>query len=50
LETGRITSPYVARQGTALGRQGRVHVDQDHDAVVWIGGGTVTLVAGTILL
>ena len=26
--TGRLTAPYVARQGTALGRTGRVHVSQ----------------------
>ena len=27
LATGRATAPYVARQGTALGRAGRVHVE-----------------------
>ena len=29
LATGRATAPYVARQGTALGRAGRVHITQD---------------------
>src|SRR5881628_417093 len=29
LESGRATAPYVARQGTALGRQGRIRVSQD---------------------
>jgi PhzF family phenazine biosynthesis protein len=32
-----LTTPYVASQGTALGRSGRVHVDADAESV-WIGG------------
>jgi PhzF family phenazine biosynthesis protein len=50
LRTGRLTAPYVARQGTALGRYGRVHVSQDDDGAVWVGGGTVTCVAGNVEL
>jgi PhzF family phenazine biosynthesis protein len=50
LESGRVRAPYVARQGTALGRRGRVHVDQDADGTVWVGGATETVVAGTVLL
>jgi PhzF family phenazine biosynthesis protein len=46
LTTGRAAAPYVARQGTALGRAGRVHVTQDADGTVWTGGGTVTCVRG----
>jgi PhzF family phenazine biosynthesis protein len=46
--TGRATSPYVARQGTAIGRSGRVHVSQDGDGVIWTGGGTHTCVRGEI--
>ena len=42
--------PYVARQGTALGRAGRVHVTQDADGTIWVGGGTVTCVAGDVEL
>jgi len=42
LGSGRATSPYVASQGTAIGRRGRVHVSQD-EAGVWIGGGAVTV-------
>jgi PhzF family phenazine biosynthesis protein len=38
---------YVASQGTALGRAGRVHVQREGDDV-WIGGRTVTCVAGTL--
>ncbi len=46
--SGRITTPYVARQGTAIGRSGRVHVSSDDDGQIWVGGGTVTCVEGTI--
>jgi PhzF family phenazine biosynthesis protein len=47
--TGRLTAPYVAAQGTALGRAGRVHVDADGDDL-WVGGATVTCVSGTVEL
>ena len=50
LATGRVTAPYVASQGTALGRRGRVHVSRDGDGQVWVGGGTVTCVSGTVEL
>jgi PhzF family phenazine biosynthesis protein len=50
LRTGRADAPYVARQGTALGRTGRVHVTQDPDGGVWVGGGTITCVTGQIEL
>jgi PhzF family phenazine biosynthesis protein len=50
LRTGRVTAPYVARQGTALGRAGRVHVTQDEDGTIWVGGGTVTCVSGEVEL
>lgn len=50
LGTGRAAVPYVASQGTALGRSGRVHVTQDTDGSIWVGGGTVTCVTGDVLL
>jgi PhzF family phenazine biosynthesis protein len=50
LETGRASAPYVASQGTALGRSGRVHIVQDDDATVWVGGGTVTCIEGEVEL
>jgi PhzF family phenazine biosynthesis protein len=50
LSTNRATAPYVAQQGTALGRRGRVHVTRDHDGAVWVGGGTITCVAGEVEL
>jgi PhzF family phenazine biosynthesis protein len=48
LAEGRATAPYVARQGTALGRDGRVHVTRGGDGVIWVGGGTVTCVTGEV--
>jgi PhzF family phenazine biosynthesis protein len=40
---------YVAAQGTAIGRAGRITVSQDGDDV-WVGGGTVTVTRGEVLL
>lgn len=49
LGSGRATAPYVARQGTALGRYGRAHVSRDGEAI-WVGGGTVTCIDGEVEL
>jgi PhzF family phenazine biosynthesis protein len=49
-ESGRECDAYVAHQGTALGRAGRVHVSRDGDGTVWVAGGTVTCVSGTVEL
>lgn len=43
---GHLPSRYVAAQGSAIGREGRVHVEVV-DGVVWVGGTTRTLVTGT---
>jgi PhzF family phenazine biosynthesis protein len=50
LGSGRASAPYVASQGTAMGRRGRVHVSRDADGQVWVGGGTVTCIGGTVEL
>jgi len=50
LRAGRAQAPYVAAQGTALGRAGRVHITADGDGRVFVGGGTVTCVRGSIEL
>jgi PhzF family phenazine biosynthesis protein len=50
LGNGTLTAPYLSSQGTALGRAGRVHVSQDADGTVWVGGGTVTCVTGEVTL
>ena len=50
LDTGRAQAPYIARQGTALGRAGRVHISRDDDGTIWVAGGTVTCVSGAVEL
>ncbi len=40
---------YLVSQGTVLGRQGRVHVDQVGDTI-WIGGEVVRCVEGQVVL
>lgn len=49
LGDGELTAPYVAAQGTALGRAGRVYVDQA-DGEIWIGGDAVTCIDGEVAL
>jgi PhzF family phenazine biosynthesis protein len=50
LTGARLAPPkYVVCQGTALGRNGRVHVEKIGEDV-WIGGETVTCVEGTVAL
>ncbi len=48
IASGRARAPYVAAQGAALGRAGRVYIDQDSDGTIWVAGATVTCVEGTI--
>ncbi|MGD0603805.1 MAG: PhzF family phenazine biosynthesis protein [Streptosporangiaceae bacterium] len=50
LATGRVTAPYVARQGTVLGRRGLVRISLDEAGQVWVGGACVTCVSGTVEL
>ncbi len=47
LADGRLTAPYVASQGTALGRAGRVYIDQA-GTDIWVGGDAVTCVDGQV--
>ena len=46
---GLAPTQYVAAQGTCLGRAGRVYVQQDGDTI-WVGGSSVTCMAGEVLL
>jgi PhzF family phenazine biosynthesis protein len=43
----RLPTSYVASQGTALGRAGRVHVERD-GGTVWVGGEATTTIKGTV--
>lgn len=47
---GHLPGQYVARQGTALGRDGRVRIRTDEDGDIWVGGSCHTLVRGTLTL
>jgi PhzF family phenazine biosynthesis protein len=44
-----LPAAYVAAQGTAIGRTGRVHVERDADTV-WVGGDATTVVRGEVSL
>jgi PhzF family phenazine biosynthesis protein len=50
LRRGSATAPYVASQGTVLGRSGRVRIDRDALGTIWVGGGTVTCISGEVEL
>lgn len=49
---GLAPGRYVASQGTALGRAGRVHVERDAQdpATIWVGGACVTCIDGQVRL
>lgn len=47
VSTGRAPASYVSSQGTVLGRKGRVHIDAVEDDI-WVGGGTVTCIRGSV--
>jgi PhzF family phenazine biosynthesis protein len=49
LATGRATAPYIASQGTRLGRSGRIYIDQESNGRVWVGGKSSTLFSGHAL-
>ena len=56
LESGRVSAPYTAAQGSRVGRDGRVRItrgsdgtssDGDGDAI-WVGGSAVVVITGEI--
>lgn len=49
LATGRATAPYRVRQGTAMGRDGEVHVTVA-DGRIWVGGRTAVAVSGFVTI
>jgi PhzF family phenazine biosynthesis protein len=48
--SGAMPTDYVASQGSALGREGRVHIQQDSQGQVWVGGDTVICIEGHVAL
>ena len=47
---GLAPARYVAAQGTALGRAGRVHIERDDEGSIWVGGESVSCVSGQVTL
>jgi predicted PhzF superfamily epimerase YddE/YHI9 len=47
---GYAPTHYVAAQGSCIGFEGRVHIEQDAQRQVWVGGDVVTCVRGEVLL
>lgn len=48
---GLAPAQYVAAQGTAMGRAGRVHVERDPaSGTIWIGGDVTPCISGTLSL
>ncbi|RVU49572.1 PhzF family phenazine biosynthesis protein [Rubrivivax rivuli] len=47
---GLAPPAYVAAQGTALGRDGRVHVQRDEAGDLWIGGDVAAVIEGEVVL
>jgi PhzF family phenazine biosynthesis protein len=49
IDSGHAPARYVAAQGTAMGRAGRIHVQRD-DAGTWIGGDLAACICGSVTL
>lgn len=47
---GLAPERYVASQGTAMGRAGRVHIERDAEGTIWVGGASVTCISGQVQL
>ncbi len=50
VRAGRIPADFVVRQGTVLGRDGRVQVSRDAVGDIWVGGASRILVQGSVTL
>lgn len=49
MRTGVATGDYVAAQGAAIGRDGRVHVTRDGNEI-WVGGDVTACIEGTVTI
>ena len=47
---GRLSAPYLAAQGTSIGRVGRVSVRSDVNGTAWVGGQVHILIDGKLTL
>ncbi|CAM3321835.1 PhzF family phenazine biosynthesis protein [Nocardioides dubius] len=48
--SGELPPSYLVRQGTVLGRDGRVRINTAADGVIWVGGDCRTLISGEVVL
>lgn len=49
ISSNKAPSSYIAAQGTALGRSGRIHVRREADDI-WVGGNVATCIEGVVTL
>ncbi|WP_418317559.1 PhzF family phenazine biosynthesis protein [Piscinibacter sakaiensis] len=49
ISSGRAPTAYVASQGSALQRAGRVHIEQD-GSTIWVGGDVTPVIDGSLAL
>ncbi len=47
---GHAPVQYLAMQGTCIGHAGHVHIAQDPQGQVWVGGDSVTCITGTVAI
>ena len=47
---GRLPERYLASQGVCIGRAGQVHLHRDAAGQVWVGGQSVSCIAGSVTL
>jgi predicted PhzF superfamily epimerase YddE/YHI9 len=47
IATKRARAPYLASQGTAIGRRGRISISEDAEGL-WVGGKSKVVVSGSI--
>lgn len=45
-----LPASYVAAQGTAIGRRGRIYVETADDGTIWVGGDTLSTISGRVTL
>jgi PhzF family phenazine biosynthesis protein len=48
IDSGRVSPPYTAAQGSVLGRTGRIRIDRNGAGTIWVGGRATIRVSGTV--
>lgn len=50
IDAGHMPHHYIAAQGACLGRAGRVYIERDGQAQIWVGGQVSNCITGSVLL